>query len=126
MKEIILGNLAFFFGIIVAEIFSPSKKLKLVEELVFIFFIVTMGEIIFQKDFLLFGNEYYYYFFVGVASTYISNFILFSYMFLFGEIKHWQRISTLEKIKEIKRKLTIELKRVGFSKEEIQKFIKRF
>ena len=83
MREIILENLSFFLGIVTAEIFSPRRNRSLFEELSFIFFVVFVSFVIFQRSYLLFGNRYYFSFFVGLASTYISDFIISSYIFLF-------------------------------------------
>ncbi len=125
MKEIIFENVYFFFGILVAEILSPQRNKSFTEELAFIFFVVAVGSIIFQKNYLLFGSRYYFSFFVGFVSTYVSNFIISSYFFLFREIKHYQRKSALKKLKNIKKKLREELKSIGWKEERIDLFIRR-
>lgn len=125
MKEIILENTFFFLGIIVAEILSPPKDRSFTEELAFIFFVVAVGSVVFQKEYLLFGNEYYFSFFIGLVSTYISNLIISSYIFLSKEIKHSQRKLLLQKVKDVKERLKKELELLGWDSRKVDKLIRK-
>ena len=123
MIEIVFRNMFFLLGIIIAELLSPKKCRSFTEELAFIFFVVAIGSLLFQRECLLFGSEYYFSFFVGLASTYISNFIISSYIFLSKEIKHLQRKLLLRRIKNIKKILRKELETLGWEREKIEKIL---